>query len=221
MMRHTNRHLRAAHRAHALVFSGILFVALASPVDSAAEPAHEQWATPEIERLFPRPQEGWHAGGVELTATDTLMSNFEAMANSFFPTGNNVSVRLIATRAYTARYGRYEITIDSENIEVAAQIDAIAAAYSSDAALRTRLEDDGIAVVEHVGFDGLSIKAGDQRGHVYKIGSAGIVAIECDYRDCSDDLTNIVNSIDFTSIARFVAFDHRRDRGANLEETWR
>lgn len=198
-----------------------LLVAIVLPFSVYTQSAVERWTADDIALLFPPPIEGWDAEGLELTATDTLTSDFEMMANSLIATSNTVSIRLIATQVYIAGERRYEMSIDTENIEVAAQVDAIAAGYSTDDGLRERLERDGIGVAEHKGFDGLSIVAGAESGRIYKIGSASVVVIACEYSGCGDDIDSIVETVDFASIARFVAFDHRRERDSDPEATWR
>lgn len=168
-----------------------------------------KWTHSDIALLFPKPAEGWDAEDIEVEEGNTIASGFEAMADGVAGSGAGVSTHLKVTRRYSAGEKRSVVYIDTEDIETAAYVDAIAAAFSTDEALRTDLENSGVTAITHQAYQGLSAQAGDKVGRIFKVGSAGIVAMECDHPACAKDLDAMIGRLDWPAIARFIRFDHR------------
>ena len=185
-------------------------------LSAAAEPTIDQWTYSDIAHLFPEAPEGWLASSMDLNSTETITSEFESFAGAMLVSPVDPSVRLIATRRYSSEGREFEIQIDTEDIEIAAQIDAIVAGYESDSALRDKLGSAGIGAAQHAGFPGISIDTAPESGRAFKIGSAGVITVECNYMDCGEDMDRILAAMDFATVEHFITFDHRRGRN---EET--
>ncbi len=193
-------------------FALLAVVLFAIPISVRAETTMDQWTYADIAHLFPEPPEGWRASSLDLNTAETITSEFEAIASTMLAPTENVSIRFIATRRYSSEGREIEIRIDTEDIEVAAQIDAVVAGYETDTVLRDKLRSAGIGVARLSGFPGISIDTGPESGRAFKIGSAGVITVECNYMDCGEDMERVLAALDFATVERFVAFDHRRGR---------
>ncbi|MEZ5895394.1 MAG: hypothetical protein R3C51_03255 [Parvularculaceae bacterium] len=192
---------------------------MSSPV--AAEEKSE-WTQDDIAALFPAPVEGWTVSALDLRERDTIASGFEsfALAPLAETASVGVSVRLTATRAYRSGDRAITVSIDTEDIETAAMIDAVdtvnAVASAEDdgpdelVALGEELLAAGVTALSRDGYQGVSAETNSEAGRAFKIGSAGVVSLECAYPDCGADLDAMLARLDFSAIAAFVAFDHRK-----------
>ena len=199
---------------------GVLIIFLtagaALAVSAAANGMKSGWTQDDIAALFPAPLEGWKAEGAVVEERDTITSGFEsfALAPLAETAAVGVSVRLRVTQAYRSGDRAIAITIDTEDIETAAMVDAVASAEGDGpeelVALGEELLAAGVSPISHEGHPGVSAEADGEAGRAFKIGSAGAVSLECAYLDCGDDLDAMIESLDFSAIAEFAAFDHRR-----------
>ncbi|WP_133162320.1 hypothetical protein [Hyphococcus luteus] len=177
------------------------------------------WTQDDIAALFPAPLEGWKAEGAAVEERDTITSGFEsfALAPLAETAAVGVTVRLRVTQAYRSGDRAIAITIDTEDIETAAMVDAVDAVASAEGsgpeelvALGEELLAAGVSPISHGGHPGVSAEADGEAGRAFKIGSAGAVSLECAYPDCGGDLDAMIEDLDFSAIAEFAAFDHRR-----------
>ncbi|MFC2952448.1 hypothetical protein ACFOOP_10955 [Marinicaulis aureus] len=180
---------------------------------TAPAAAWREWlGQDDIAALFPAPLDGWTVEDVAIEKRDTVTSGFEAFAVA--PLAETatagVSVRLKVTRIYSQPEKSITISIDTEDIESAVSVDGMSAAYTSDADARARLEHAGIIPFERDGYPGLKLAVANEAGRVFKVGSAGVLSLQCAYPDCGADLDAMTARLDFSAIAEFVAFDHRR-----------
>ncbi len=121
-----------------------------------------------------------------------------------------VSVRLQATRRYKSGDRFIIVVADTSDIEAAANVDVIAAANIANEALGAELEAAGMRSISHRGFTGVSAQEKDKAERVFKVGSAGIVSMACDYADCERDLAIMTKRLDLSTFAEFTDFDHRK-----------
>ena len=178
----------------------------------SATVAASDWSEERIAGLFPAPLEGWASGAVEIEERDTITSGFEsfALAPLTETAAVGVRVRLKATRAYSLSEKRITVFIDTKDIESAVSVDGMSAAHISDPVAREKLKDAGVIPFERDGYAGLKLAADVEAGRVFKIGSAGFLSLECSYEKCAADLDQMLDRLDFASIADFVSYDHRR-----------
>lgn len=182
---------------------------------AAASDAPDRWSRGDIAALFPLAPDGWRHSKIELEPRKTASTDFETFMNAMNDDyGGLVSVSLRAVRHYYADERKVTITIDSDDIEAAINIDAIAAAFDTDGATRTQLESEGFSVVRHEGYVGVAMQSTDKTGRAFRVDSSGVIAFECSYFDCSEFLDSMINQIDFDLLAEFMAFDHLLERSA-------
>lgn len=208
----------AMKRDGALIAVCLAAAAMIAPPAAAAERSGE-WTPGDIAALFPAPLDGWRAEDVAIEERDTLASGFESFALApLAETANvGVSVRLTATRAYRSGDRTITVAIDTEDIETAAMIDAVDAVSGAEdggpeelVAYGEGLLAAGVTAISHDGYPGVAASADGEAGRAFKIGSVGAVLLECAYPDCGADLDAMIARLDFSAIAEFVAFDHRR-----------
>tara|TARA_R110002049_G_scaffold23726_2_gene84081 strand:- start:41 stop:643 length:603 start_codon:yes stop_codon:yes gene_type:complete len=195
-----------SHNVRARVGVAIIVAVLTLQVQ--ANDAVEQWSVTDIARLFPAPADGWHIGDLQLEQAETFTSDLEMFAG--VATGTGASIRLKVSRQYSKESKSFRVTIDTEDIESVARIEAISSGYAHDDALRSELETAGIGVLHVNGHVGITIEADGETGRLIKIGSAGLIMMECMYDRCESDLDIVIGGLDLASIIRFVAFDHRK-----------
>ncbi len=194
------------HSARALMFLLGFFL---SP-QSLATDIHPEWSNDHIAALFPAPMDGWSVGELTLEESDTVTSGFESFVTGVSGVQMGVSTRVLATRSYAMQERTIIIIVDSSDIEMAATIDAITAAHSADDASQPAPEEVGVKPISRQGYFGFSAQEGDRAGLMFKVGSAGIVAMECDYNGCAEDLAVMTERLDLVEFAGFADFDHRR-----------
>ena len=175
---------------------------------ASAQAETDAWTQEQIEALFPPPKDGWEVGSVSLEQEAGLAAGIEAMAPA---TDQDAAtrVRMRAIRSYRAPGKRIAMAIDTEDIESAVQIEGIVAGFKAGGKLREQIQQSGLTIVEHHGFAGIYRRSDENVEWAFKIGSAGVLVLRCAYSDCIDDLEHVVDIVDFESLSRFVAFDHR------------
>ncbi|WDI31925.1 hypothetical protein PUV54_01820 [Hyphococcus flavus] len=199
--------------------TAMLTIGAAIAVSAAADEMKSAWTQDDIAALFPAPLDSWSAGDVAIEERDTIVSGLEsfALAPLAETATAGVSVRLKATRAYRSGDRAIAISIDTEDIETAAMVDAVDAVASAEddgpdelVALGEELLAAGVTALSRDGYRGVSAETDSEAGRAFKIGSAGVVSLECAYPDCGADLDVMVERLDLFAIAEFAAFDHRR-----------
>ncbi len=196
----------ALNSAAAIFF---LFFISVTPQSHATD-IHAEWSNAHIAALFPEPVDGWTIGELKLEELETITSGFEAFVGGLAGTDAGVSIRLKASRRYVAGERLIIVMVDTSDIEAAANVDSIAAAYSSNDALRADLEAAGIRSISHRSFSGVTAQENNKAGRIFRVGSSGIVSMECDYVDCARDLAIMTERLDLSSFAKFTGFDHRK-----------
>jgi len=197
------------HARIILAFVTLFFGASFSPPVAATD-IHAEWSNHHIADLFPQPLEGWTVSDIELEEHDTITSGFESYIGGLAGTDAGVSIRLQATRRYMAPGRAIAILVDSSDIETAASVEAIAAAHKTDDALRAELAENGVISISRANYNGFWAQDGDKAGIAFKVGSAGIVAMECEYSGCAQDLSSMAERLELGGFARFSDFDHRK-----------
>lgn len=195
----------------------VLCVAIGVLSFTTPSEARDIWSKGDIASLFPPAPDGWRASTIEVEplkpATDlekfvSTLENFANVLNENFDAG--VGIRLRATRDYSFDGQKISMTIDSDDIDNAINIDAMMAAFASgDEATRARLKSNGVSTITHNGMPGVAMDTADKVGRAYKVGSTGVVALECSYFDCSQILDSMAKQINFSAVAEFVSFEHR------------
>ena len=189
----------------------VLILALILAISFGTVKAADIWSKGDIAGLFPPAPDGWRISRIELDALDLPTTEFERFANALNEDFEaNAAMRLRAVRHYISDGKKISVTMDSSDIDAAINIDAMTAAFASgDDATQTQLERDGFYPLTHDGLQGVAIKTPDKTGRAFKVGSVGVVALECSYFDCSDLLKLMTEQINFNDVAEFVAFEHR------------
>ena len=197
----------------------MLAVSTAIAVSAAANEIKSGWTQDDIADLFPAPLDSWSAGDVAIEERDTIVSGLEtfALAPLAETATAGVSVQLKATRAYRSGDHAIIISIDTEDIETAAMVDAVGAVASAEdggpdelVALGEELLAAGVTALSRDGYRGVSAETNSEAGRAFKVGSASVVSLECAYTNCGADLDRMLEFFDFTLIAGFVGYDHRR-----------
>ncbi len=198
--------LASRARLRFLGVTGGLAICAAAAAQSAV------WTDGAIASLFPPPIEGWTADDIAIEERDTITSGFESFAGAALAetASAGVSIRLNVKQRYSFGDKAISITIDTEDIDSAATVDVITAAFETDAATRKKLESDGVSVIDHDGITGISMKSGNEAARAFNIGSAGVVSLECAYAGCGADLDLMLDQMNFAAVTEFVVFDHRR-----------
>lgn len=201
--------------------AGLVFLGVAGVLTICSSAAAEStvWTDDAIAALFPAPPDGWTVEDVAIEKRDAIASGFEffALAPLAESATAGVSVRLTATRAYHSGERTIEVSIDTEDIETAAMVDAVDAVSGAEdggpeelVAYGEGLLAAGVTAISHDGYPGVAAGAHGEAARAFKIGSAGAVSLECAYPDCGADLDAMTARLDFSAIAEFVVFDHRR-----------
>ena len=193
------------------VLIALTAISILSFVSTRTEAA-DIWSRGDIAGLFPPAPEGWTASRLDLEALKLPTTDFEQFVNVLngkYDAGTSIRIR--AKRHYKLEDQKITVTIDSNDIDSAINIDAITSAFSSgDQTTREWLENDGYTAVTHKGFAGVAMTTPDKTGRAYRVGSAGVVALECSYFDCENLIAQMAEEIDFESVAEFAAFNHRK-----------
>jgi len=180
-------------------------------VSIGASEARDIWSKGDIAGLFPPAPDGWRVSSLDFEAIETPLNELEKLANALnenFDTEPHL--RLKAVRRYILNEQKVTVTIETDNIDAAINIDVMTAAFASgDEATRTRLESDGFSIITRHEYPGVALRSKDQSGLAFKIGSTGVIGLECSYFDCNDILDLLTEQIDFNAVADFVAFEHR------------
>ena len=189
-----------------------LFAVSALSLVSSRTEAADIWSRGDIAGLFPPAPEGWTASRLDLEALKLPTTDFEQFVNVLngkYDAG--ASIRIRAKRHYKLEDQKITVTIDSNDIDSAINIDAITSAFSSgDEATREWLENDGYTSISHNGIAGVAMATPDKTGRAYRVGSAGVVALECSYFDCESLIAQMTEEIEFETVAEFAAFNHRK-----------
>lgn len=188
----------------------IVAVALIVAIPSQGA-ARDIWSRGDVGGLFPLAPDGWTATRIELEPLKLPTTDLELFFNALNENYDaDASIRLRAVRHYHQDDREISITLDSDDIDNAINIDAIMAALSSgDEATRTQLESDGFSAIAHDGVKGVGVNVPDKKGRAFRIGSAGVIALECSYSGCEDLLERMIAQLDFKALVEFAEFDHR------------
>lgn len=177
---------------------------------AVANDALDRWSKGDIAGLFPPKPEGWRVSSIDLERMDTPTSELERFTNAFNENFDaKTSIRLRAIRDYISNGQKITVTIDTDDIDSAINIDAmLAASESDDHTTRTHLESEGFSTKNYDGRTAVAFHATDKIGRAFKIGSTGVVALECSYFDCAEILDSMIAQIDFSAVAEFVSANH-------------
>ncbi len=188
----------------------ILAVFLGMSAAAAANDAPDRWSKGDIAGLFPPKPDGWRASSINLERMDTPTSELERFTNAFNEDFHaKTSIRLKAIRDYISNGQKVTVTIDTDDIDSAINIDAMLAAFQSgDHATRAHLEKEGFSTKNYDGRTAVAFHATDKVGRAFKINSTGVVALECSYFECADILDSMIAQFDFSAVAEFVSANH-------------
>ena len=177
---------------------------------SGACQAEDAWSKSDIAALFPPAMTGWSAGEVEIEPINTPLHELELFAKAFSQNyENGVSIRLKAVRTFASDDRKVRVTIDTSDIESSIHIDAMHTVLESRAGVWKEFTQAGYSKIHHDDLTGFRLVSDSVSGQSFRIGSDGIVVIECWRRGCEDDLDSFTIGIDFSAVAEFIEFDHR------------
>lgn len=193
-----------------LVSNKACLIALLLGVSNCASEAQVAWSKNDIAALFPPAMDGWTGEAVAVEPIEKPFNDLELLANALnenFDAG--ASIRLKAVRTYSSYDRVISITIDTSDIDNSVYIDALEAVFETDPEAKAEYEFNGISSLERDGYQGFKSVFSDMSGQVFRVGTAGVVSIECSDADCDIDLQAISGQLDLRAVAEFVAFDHR------------